>query len=121
VTGVDEITRHEDPNENCSEPDVIVLSEYVPSELAVHVPVTRKDPVIGAGAQWAPTVDRSSCPVTVRHDDVAVHVPTRLPPQGTTLEQAAPPPPESATTQAPERPASATSITRTADSTFIEW
>ena len=77
---------------NCSSPDVVVSSEYVPSALAVHVPVTWRDPVTGADGQPAPTSDRSSAPATFRHDDVTVQVPTTLPPQGVTLEQDAPPP-----------------------------
>ena len=40
VTGVDEMIRHAGASVNCSVPDVIVLSEEVPSELAVNVPVT---------------------------------------------------------------------------------
>jgi hypothetical protein len=46
-TGVDETTRHEEDNGKVIEPVVIVLSEYVPSALAVHVPVTFSDPVAG--------------------------------------------------------------------------
>ncbi len=60
VTGVDEMTRHADANVICSLPDVSVLSEYVPSELAVNVPVTWRDPVTGADGQPAPINDRSS-------------------------------------------------------------
>jgi len=37
--------------------------------------------------------DKSSSPVTFRHDDVTVQVPTTLPPQGVTLSQDALPPP----------------------------
>jgi hypothetical protein len=40
VVVVPDIVRHEAGNMSCSLPDVVVLSEYVPSELAVHVPVT---------------------------------------------------------------------------------
>ena len=40
VTGVDEITRQDGPSVNCSWPVVVVSSEYVPSALAVNVPVT---------------------------------------------------------------------------------
>jgi hypothetical protein len=96
VTGVDEMTRHDGPNVNCSSPDVIVLSEDVPSALAVHVPVTWRDPVTGAEGHPAPTNDRSKVPVTLRHDDITAQVPTTLPPQGVTLEQDPPvaPPPE---------------------------
>jgi hypothetical protein len=78
---------------NCSSPVVVVLSEYVPSELAVHVPVTCKEPVTGALAQPAPTSVRSRLPLTWRHDDVTFQVPTTLPPQLVTLEHDAPAPP----------------------------
>ena len=94
VTGVDEIIRHADPNVNCSSPDVVVLSVYVPSELTVHVPVTWRDPVTGADGQPAPALINvmSSSPATFRHDDVTFQVPTTSPPQGLTLEQDVPPP-----------------------------
>jgi hypothetical protein len=46
-TGVDETVRHELDNVKVIEPVVIVLSEYVPFVLAVHVPVTLRDPVTG--------------------------------------------------------------------------
>ena len=60
VVGVDEMIRHDAAKVNCSSPDVVVLSEYVPSELAVHVPVTWREPVTGADGQPAPTNVRSS-------------------------------------------------------------
>lgn len=63
-----------------------MLSAYDPSELAVHVPETWRDPVTGADEHPKPTYDRSSVPDTIRHDEVAFHVPTRLPPHGTGLE-----------------------------------
>jgi hypothetical protein len=87
VTGVEEITRHEGSNVNVSVPVVVVLSEYVPSELAVHVPVTSRDPVTGADEQSMPINDTSSSPVTFRHDDVTFQVPTTLPLQGVTFGQ----------------------------------
>lgn len=89
VTGVDEMTRHEAANVNCSVPDVVVLSEYVPSELAIHDPPTSRDPVTGADVQPRVKRDRSSSPVTFRHEDVAVQVSTTLPPQAVPLEQEA--------------------------------
>jgi hypothetical protein len=46
-TGVDETVRHEVASGKVIEPVVIVLSEYVPSALAVQVPVTFSDPVTG--------------------------------------------------------------------------
>lgn len=57
-------------------------SAYDPSELAVHVPETWRDPVTGAEVHPKPTYDRSSAPDTIRHDEVAFQVPTRLPPHG---------------------------------------
>ena len=102
LTGVDEITRHEDASVNCSLPVVVVLSEYVPSELAVHVPVTWREPVTGADGHPAPTDAKSRSPVTLRHDDVTVQDPTTSPPHGATLEQAPAAPP------LPERPPVAT-------------
>ena len=93
LTWVDEMTRHEGANVNCSSPEVIVLSEYVPSALAVHVPDTWSDPVTGTDGQPAPASDRSSWPLTLRQDDVTVQAPAALPPHGATLEQAAGPPP----------------------------
>jgi hypothetical protein len=79
-----------------SVPVVVVWSVYVPSALAVHVPVTWSDPVTGAGAQFNPASVRSCSPLNVRQDDVGFHVPTTLPPHGATLEHdmAAPPAPE---------------------------
>src|SRR5579863_584377 len=93
VTGVDEMTRHEDPNVNCSAPEVSVSSEYVPSALTVQVPVTCRDPVTGADGQPAPTRERSRLPVTFRQDDVTVQVPTRSPPHAVTFGHEVPTPP----------------------------
>lgn len=90
---VDEITRHEGAKVNCSLPVVSVLSEYVPSALAVQVPVTCSDPVTGAEGQPAPTSERSRLPVTFRQDDVTAQAPTRFPPQAVTFGQDVPAPP----------------------------
>jgi hypothetical protein len=89
VIGVDERTRHADPKGNCSWPEVVVLSVYVPSALRVHVPVTWSDPVTVGEEQPAanPNEERSSDPETFRHDPVAVQVPTAPPPQAVTSEQ----------------------------------
>jgi hypothetical protein len=57
---VPDICRHEDAKLIVSRPDVIVLSEYVPLDLAIHVPVTWRDPVTGAGGQFKPYTDISS-------------------------------------------------------------
>ena len=90
VTGVDEMTRHEGPSVNCSAPVVSVLSVYVPSALAVQVPLTCSVPVTGAVGQPAPTSERSRLPLTFRHDDVTVQAPTRFPPQAVTFGQEVP-------------------------------
>jgi hypothetical protein len=50
VVVVPEIFRHEAGNVSSSTPDVVVLSEYVPLDRAVHVPVTRSDPVTDPNA-----------------------------------------------------------------------
>ncbi|HEX5270612.1 MAG TPA: hypothetical protein VFW33_09010, partial [Gemmataceae bacterium] len=71
---------------NCSVPVVTVSSVYVPSPAALQVPLTWSDPVINADVQPAPTTDGSSVPLTVRHDDVTIQVPTTLPPQAVTFE-----------------------------------
>ncbi len=104
-TGVDEITRQEASNVKFSAPVVVVLSVYVPSELAVHVPVTRRDPVMGTDPQAIPISETFNCPVTLRQDEVAFQVPTMSPPQAETLVHAdvltcseAPPLPELAPT-----------------------
>jgi hypothetical protein len=98
VTGVEEITRHEAASVNCSVPEVVVSSEYVPSALAVHVPVTERSPVTGADGQPAPTSERSRLPVTFKQDEATFQVPMRSPPHAVTLEQEPPAPP------LPERP-----------------
>ena len=77
----DETVRHALLNGNLMEPFVTVLSAYVPSELAVHVPVTSRDPVIGTELHPIPRIDTSMFPDKVRHDDVTFQVPTTLPPQ----------------------------------------
>ena len=107
VTGADEMTRHEGASVNCSSPDVIVSSEYVPLALAVNVPVTWRDPVTGAIGQLAPATVRSSAPATLRQEDVTVQVPTTSPAQGVTLGQdapPAPPPPPGPVAPAPPAP-----------------
>jgi hypothetical protein len=42
---VPEKLRHAATNASCSLPVVVVLSVYVPSELALHFPETWRDPV----------------------------------------------------------------------------
>jgi hypothetical protein len=60
VVVVPDTIRHEAGNASCSLPDVVVLSEYVPSVLAVHVPVTWRDPVTDADVQPIPKLDMST-------------------------------------------------------------
>jgi hypothetical protein len=92
LTGVDETIKQEGPSVNCSVPVVIVLSMNVPLP-AVHVPLTWRSPVTGADAQPAPTTEGSRLPLTFRHEDVTVHVPTTSPPQAVTFGQEGPAPP----------------------------
>jgi hypothetical protein len=79
-------------------PDVVVPSVYVPLELAVHVPLTVRDPEIVTflqlfGSRPADEISRL-LPLKVRHDELTAQVPTALPPQAVRLEQdaVAPPP-----------------------------
>jgi len=60
VVVVPDNCRHEAGNVICSVPDVVVLSEYVPLALAVHVPVTWRAPVTVADVQLRPTTDMST-------------------------------------------------------------
>jgi len=69
-----------------------VLSTNDPSDLAVNVPLTWRDPATGADVQPIPSIVRSNPPPTVRHDEVTAHVPTTLPPQGVTFLQPELPP-----------------------------
>jgi len=87
VTVVPDICMHDGANVNCSLPVVVVLSTNDPSDLAVNVPLTWRDPATGADVQPIPSIVRSNPPPTVRHDEVTTHVPTTLPPQSVTLEQ----------------------------------
>src|SRR5262245_35634412 len=134
VVVVPEIIRHAAGNVICSVPEVVVLSEYVVFALAVNVPVTCRDPVTGAGGQFKPANVRSRLPLTFRHDDITVHVPGKLPPQGDTLEQDDPLPPPCPLPElppvpdwppelelhAPEMMPRAIAMARAADWTFIE-
>jgi hypothetical protein len=56
--------------------------------LAVHVPVTCKDPVTDTEGQLGPEPMsiKSNCPVTLRHPEATLQVPTRSPPQELALE-----------------------------------
>jgi hypothetical protein len=74
-------------------PVVVVLSTYDPSDFAVQVPVTWREPPVnepvlhGALAVPAPSDERSSEPLGSRQDDETDHIPTTLPPQPVTLEK----------------------------------
>jgi len=129
-----------------SVPVVFVASVYVPFALAVHVPVTDKEPERVTlsqvrGSSPAREMSRSEL-LNVRQDDVTFQVPTTLPPQAVPFGQdppdppavpvlpatpvpAGPPPPvpdgpEFAELQAPEMLPNATAITRAADCSFID-
>ncbi len=57
---IDETVRHEFSKVNLTEPVVVVLSAYDPLVLAVHVPVTWREPVTGADVQPSSSIDKSS-------------------------------------------------------------
>ena len=80
-TLTDDTDKHAGARGNVMVPAVTVLSVYVPSLFAVHVPVTCSDPVTGTLAH--PRLDRetSMSPASARHDDVTLQVPTTDPPQ----------------------------------------
>src|SRR6478735_8527430 len=90
VTAVEEITRHDGASVKCSSPVVVVSSKYVPSALAVKVPVTESEPVIGAEQPGAPTGERSRLSLTAKHEDATRQVPVTSPPQADTLVQTEP-------------------------------
>jgi hypothetical protein len=138
---VPEMFKHMAASASCTVPVVVVLSEYVPLELPVHVPDTWSDPVTDADAQPTPRFVRSASPLTLRHDDITVQTPTTLPPHGVPPAHApAAPPPEvppvppdpllelppvpdgplETGVHAPESIPNAIAITRAADCTFIE-
>ena len=79
--GTDETDRHAADNGKVTEPVVTVLSTYVPSLLAVQVPVTWRDPLTGTVLQPKLARVTSMSPVSDRHDDVTSQVPTTDPPQ----------------------------------------
>src|SRR5580765_7520929 len=56
----------------------------------VRVPVTASVPVTGSEAHPAPKSRRLRSPLTVRHDDFTVQVPTVSPPQADTFGQLPP-------------------------------
>jgi len=77
-------------------PEVVVPSVYVPLAFAVHVPLTLTEPVSltflhMVGSSPAGPMSRSVA-LKVKHDELTVHVPTTLPPQGDPFGQAPPAP-----------------------------
>jgi hypothetical protein len=91
ATLTDETDRHAGANGNVIEPVVMVASVYVPSLLAVQVPVTCKDPDTGTVLHPRLAKVTSMSPDRFRHDDVTVQVPTTDPPQGVAPGQLEPP------------------------------
>jgi hypothetical protein len=96
LTLVPDRFKHPDGSSACVVPDVVVLSVYVPSALAVHVPLTVTVPVSFtfmhiAGSSPAAEMSRFVA-LKVKHDELTFHVPTTLPPQAATFEHADPPP-----------------------------
>jgi hypothetical protein len=89
---------------------VVVLSLYVPLELAVQVPLTLRVPATVTFLQLegsSPAIVMSRFPLNFKHDGVTVQVPTTSPPHGVTLvasEQAEPPPPAPPLPEAPPVP-----------------
>src|SRR5688572_19188296 len=83
VTGTDETVRQSSPSDMVAEPVVIVLSVYVPSALAVKVPVTVSVPVTGTLVQPRLRYQPSMSPTKAKQEDEeAVQVPTTEPPHG---------------------------------------
>jgi hypothetical protein len=69
---------------------------YVPSALAVHVPVTSREPESFTGVHIegsSPAAEMSRlAALNFTHDELTVHVPTTLPPHAVTLGHDDPPP-----------------------------
>src|SRR5688572_17072228 len=101
---VPETFRHSAGSWICESPVVVVWSVNVPSALAVHVPDTSRVPVTGAAVQPRPKPAMSALPDTGKQEPATTHVPTTLPPQGSTASQLAS---TGATSRAPLPPAPA--------------
>jgi hypothetical protein len=98
ATLTDDTDRHMGANGKVMEPVVMLSSVYVPSPLAVHVPVTWREPVTGTVVQPRLARETSMSPERARHDDATVQLPMTEPPQGVALGQLdegpdVPPPP----------------------------
>jgi hypothetical protein len=94
VIRTDETERQSLVSDTFAEPLVIVLSVYVPSALAVKVPVVVSVPVTGTLAQPRLKYEPSRSPAKVKQDDEeTVQVPTTEPPHGVTSVHDGPVPP----------------------------
>src|SRR4029453_11485278 len=97
VTTTDETVRQSLPSVMVAEPVVAVLSVYVPSALAVKVPVTVSVPVTGTLGQPRLKYEPSMSPAKAKQEDEeTAQVPTTEPPHAATSGQdgpAAPVPP----------------------------
>src|SRR6188508_3319424 len=94
VTGTEETVRQSSPGEKFADPLVLVLSVYVPSALAVKVPLVVIVPVTGSLVQPRLKYAPSRSPARTRHDDgETFQVPTTEPPHGGTSVQDGPAPP----------------------------
>ena len=87
ATLTDDTDRQVGASGNVVEPVVVVLSVYDPSPFAVHVPVTCREPVTGTVVHPRLARETSMSPVSVRHDEVTLQVPSTEPPQGVTPVQ----------------------------------
>ena len=94
VTATDETVRQSLPSDMFAEPVVVVLSVYVPSALAVKVPVVVSVPVTGTLGQPRLKYQPSMSPAKAKQEDEeTVQVPTTEPPHGVTSGQDGPAPP----------------------------
>jgi len=121
LMATDETVRQSLPSDTFAEPVVTVLSVYVPSALAVKVPVVVSVPVTGTVGQPRLKYEPSRLPASAKQDDdETVQVPTTEPPQGATSAQVgpappvppAPPPPELLLPELVQAEASVTTIAR---------
>jgi hypothetical protein len=92
ATGTDETERHAVASGNVIDPVVLVLSLYVPSALAMKVPVVDREPFTDMVGQPRLVEETSMSPDNARHEEVTFHVPTRSPPQAAPLLQFGAPP-----------------------------
>jgi hypothetical protein len=93
VTATPETLRQSLPSDTFAEPVAVVLSMYVPSALAVKVPVVVSVPVTGTLGQPRLKYQPSMSPAKPKQeDDETVQVPTTEPPHGATSGQDGPAP-----------------------------